>query len=141
MYIIYSVNVSTNEVVHRNTYNSLISAISNLENDVYNYVEIYKKQKCITVDRIPQKEGWYAIRNENSFQLYNNTIIVGWMSNTILSEKVLIFGILQIELEQSYTPIVANTPIIKSVKNIDFYKELSANLQNRRRDIGDDFSE
>jgi len=137
MYIIYSLQIKTGEVVVRNTYNSLKSAVANLENDVKNYVEIYKKDECKIVTELPQKIGWYGIRDENKVVLYNNTTLKGWITNGIDSEKVAIFSILVVQSqsiseEPEIIEIVHPRP---SIRNDDFFNELSLNLKNRRKDI------
>lgn len=140
MYIIYSLNVQSYEIVCRNTYNSLKNAQLDLENVVKQYVEMYKKNQCITVTTLPKVEGWYAIRDENSIALYRNTLVGGWISNTILNEKLYIFGIMAIDNTVEYVEnptINVETIVRQSVRNNEFFNELNSTLKNRRRDIED----
>lgn len=118
MYIVYSLNIKTQEICSRNVYIYRDDAIKNLVDEAILYVATNKREGCTFVEKIPETAGWYVTKSDKDEQvnLYKVSTIVnkGWITSydTFVTEKVMIFSIIIVPEVSRKIEVVQEIPKI-----------------------------
>jgi len=148
MYIVYSFNISTKEIVSRGSpYSKREDAVLNLVKEVQQYLMMYKQTNGVMIEDMTKHtaiEGWVIERNqirEDEVYLYKGSIVSvkGWFSTyqQVQMEKVMMFSIMSVPdpvMVQHEVSIIPETPKISrpTIRNEEMFAELILAIKDRR---------